>query len=357
MKNKKTNENHVPLGQPTGYNSEDDNPVGDRYPLDDNPIIGTKPIEPQTKIQTACTINGVPFEPKSQELVNSTTGKGGGLRFNKNKLRYDLVHPLAHEDMVKVLTHGANKYTVYGPDGEILNNGSNNWQKGLTWTSVIASLKRHIAAIERGEDYDQDSGLLHISHAACNVHFLNAYYYIFPQGDDRVKRLFNLPKIGLDIDEVICSFLNSWMPKYGVDEFPNSWWFDRKIKERFEEMRVKGELNDFYLNMKPLITGEDLPFEPHCYITSRPVSKEITEQWLDKYGFPTKPVYTVDINHSKVQIAKEAGIEIFIDDSYDNFLELNQNGIFCYLFTQKHNLKYNVGHMRLNSLKELPLLK
>lgn len=289
--------------------------------------------------------------------IKATTGKGKGLRFNNDKLRYDLVHPLAHEDMVKVLTYGAKKYTVYDDDGNLLNDGANNWQKGLGWKSVIASLKRHIAAIEMGEDYDQDTGLLHISHAACNVHFLNAFYYMFPQGDDRTKSLFRLPKISLDIDEILCAYLPAWMEKYGIETYPHSWYFDRKIKDRFEAMRKSGELNDFYLNMKPLISAEDLPFEPHCYITSRPVSTEITEKWLDLHGFPTKPVHTVDIMKSKVEVAKEAGVEIHIDDSYDNFLDFNNNGIFCYLYTQKHNLKYDVGHMRLNSLKELPLLK
>lgn len=289
--------------------------------------------------------------------INATTGKGGGLRFNSDKLRYDLVDPLAHEDMVKVLTYGANKYTVRDDDGNIINKGDDNWRKGLSWKSVLASLKRHVAAIERGEDYDQDTKMLHVAHAACNIHFLNAYYYIYPQGDDRNKTFMRMPKIGLDIDEVLCGYLPAWMEKYGIETFPHSWYFDREIKNRFEHMRETGVLDDFYLNMKPLIDGKDLPFEPHCYITSRPVSKEVTEKWLDMNGFPTKKVYTVDIMKSKAEVAKEAGVEIFIDDSYDNFLDLNKNGVFCYLYTQKHNIKFDVGHMRLNSLHDLPFLK
>ena len=100
---------------------------------------------------------------KSQvkELNNSerTTGKGEGMRFNEGKLRYDLVEPRAFRDFVEVLTDGANKYH------------DRNWENGFSWTSVIASLKRHIAAVEQGEDYDQESGRLHIAHAACNIHF------------------------------------------------------------------------------------------------------------------------------------------------------------------------------------------
>ncbi len=59
--------------------------------------------------------------------------KGEGLRFNEGKLRYDLVEPFAHEKMVEVLTLGATKYA------------ERNWEKGMKWSIVIASLKRHLA--------------------------------------------------------------------------------------------------------------------------------------------------------------------------------------------------------------------
>lgn len=277
--------------------------------------------------------------------TTATTGKGTGLRFNQGKLRYDLVEPRAHRDMVEILTIGANKYF------------DRNWENGLSWTSVIASLKRHLAAIECGEDYDPETGKLHVAHAACNIHFLNAFYYTFPQGDDRPKRYLNTPKIGLDIDGVLADFTTAWNKLYPeVSATPSSWYLDRNIGERFKKMAADKTLDEFYLNIPALVKPEDLPFEPHCYITSRPVSKEITMQWLDNLGFPKKNVISIDIRESKVNAAKDAGVEIFIDDSYENFVDLNNNGIFCYLYTAPWNIKYDVGHMRLNSLKELPLL-
>jgi len=287
------------------------------------------------------------MESKTEEEF--TTGKGSGMRFNQGKLRYDLVHPKAHEDMVDVLTYGATKYK------------SRNWEAGLSWTSIIASLKRHLAAIEAGEDYDigeGGSGKLHIANLACNAHFLNAFYYDFPQGDDRPKKFLKIPKIGIDIDGVLADFTSSWCELYpDVHQSPTSWYMDRKMLERFNNMRDNNTLDDFYLSIKPLVKAENLSFEPHCYITSRPVSKEITEQWLDKHAFPCRTVYSIDIKKSKVVLAKEAGVEIFIDDSYDNFVDLNNNGIFTYLYTAPWNLKYDVGHMRINSLSELPMLK
>ena len=258
-----------------------------------------------------------------------------GLRFNNGKLRYDLVQPFAHEQMVRVLTKGAEKYA------------ERNWERGMAWSNVIASLKRHLAAIERGEDYDNETGELHIAHLACNAHFLTAYYKIYPQGDDRPHKYLNRPRIGLDVDEVVADWTRAWVEKYNIP-IPEFWSFDPNIKEKFKELG-----KDFWLNIKPKIDPKDLPFEPTCYITSRPIPTEWTEEWIHKSGFPIAPVYTVDINHSKVDIAKNEEIDIFVDDRYENFVELNKAGICTFLMDAPHNQRYDVGFKRIYNLKEL----
>lgn len=166
------------------------------------------------------------------------------------------------------------------------------------------------------------------------------------------------PKIGLDIDGVLADFTLAWHELYPeVSPTPNTWYLDPKIGERFKAMREANTLDVFYLNIKPLVNPKDIPFEPHCYITSRPVSREISEQWLKKNGFPEKPVYSLEIKTSKVEAAKIAGVDMFIDDFYDNFVELNNGGITTYLYTAPWNIMYDVGEMRLNTLKDISLVR
>src|SRR5690606_1009945 len=105
---------------------------------------------------------------------------------------------------------------------------------------------------------------------------------------------------------------------------PEFWNFDKNFMKNLDEVIND---KDFWMNIKPLIKPSDLPFEPCCYITSRAIPSEWTEEWLQKNGFPAVKVHTVGINQSKVDIAKSAGVEIFVDDRFDNFVEMNKAGI------------------------------
>lgn len=224
-----------------------------------------------------------------------------GKRYNTGKLRYDLIHPTAQEGLVKVLSLGAVKYEP------------RNWERGMSWTSVIASLKRHLNAIEKGEDYDLETGELHADHLQCNAHFLSAYYKIAPQYDDRKHTYLNKPKIGLDIDEVLCDWLGGWCELSKIER-PHSWLFDRELYGKLIKMEEEGTINDFMMGLNPLIDPREIPFEPHCYITARHIENQISIDWLDKHGFPSAPVYTVPTNSTKVETAIKAGVEIFVDD-------------------------------------------
>jgi len=266
----------------------------------------------------------------------------GALRYNEGKLRFDLLPSFALKQIARVFGYGANKYTT-----EI--NGDYNWKKGLPWMQTCASLERHLQAWKAGEDYDKESGELHLAHLATNAMFLLEYYKIYPQGDDRNNA--PSPKIGLDIDEVLADWVGAWIERFGED-VPESWNFSYLNGSRFS-LFTEYELNDFYLSIKPKIKPSDIPFEPHCYITSRSIPVQITKTWLELNKFPTCPVYSVGFGQSKVEVAKESGIDWFVDDSFEHFTELNKAGIACFLMDAPHNRRYDVGFKRIHGLNEL----
>lgn len=90
---------------------------------------------------------------------------GGGKKaaLAGNKLRLDLVPPQSVAAIAEVLGFGARKYEAH------------NWMRGLSWSQVVAGVKRHIASFEVGEETDAESGLPHLAHALCGLVFIHWY--------------------------------------------------------------------------------------------------------------------------------------------------------------------------------------
>lgn len=265
---------------------------------------------------------------------------GEGERRNDGKVRHDLLEPFAINELAKVFTVGAGKYSP------------NNWLKGMAWSKVLASLKRHLNAFEQGVDYDEETKLLHASHIAWNAMALVSYYKYYPEGDDRIHTFLDKPKIALDLDDVLADFLPEWCKLWNQD-IPDCWHFDREMSDKFKQMQENGTLEDFFLQLPIKIRPEDIPFEPLAYVTARSIPQKITEEWLRIKGFPARPVYSVGFGQSKLQVLKEIEADIMVDDNYDTYTELNKGGICCYLFDCLHNRRWDVGYRRIKSLKEL----
>lgn len=104
--------------------------------------------------------------------VNSQA-KGSGARYNDGKPDYSLIPLATLEDEARVWMYGKNKYAAW------------NWAKGMPWSVPLACALRHIAAWQRGEDIDPESGLPHLAHVMCNIRMLTLYTKTYPEGDDR----------------------------------------------------------------------------------------------------------------------------------------------------------------------------
>jgi len=84
-----------------------------------------------------------------------------GRKYDADKLRWDLLDLGLVEEVVKILTFGAKKYAP------------NNWQKvDNAEDRYYAALLRHLVEYRKGNKIDEESGISHLSHAACNIIFL-----------------------------------------------------------------------------------------------------------------------------------------------------------------------------------------
>jgi len=282
-------------------------------------------------------------------------------RYNSGKLRYELL-PDSLRHVVDVYTKGAHKYSLYRDTNgkvikgseipiekvgnyELIDDGANNWRKGMSWKDTIGSLKRHIAAFERGEDVDKDLNTYHLGNAAFNILTLLEYMETAPHLDDRAKNINRPLRIGLDIDGVIANFARSFKKVYPIH--PSHWQITDEIDREIKKLD-----KDFWVNLDPLMDGNDLRFIPACYITKKDGCKvEWIEKWLKINGFPLAPITIVE--GSKVDACVDNDIDIYVDDNYHNYMDLNANGISCFLFDSKHNQKYEVGGDRIMSLNDL----
>lgn len=101
------------------------------------------------------------------------------MKFDGEKLRYDLIPVRALEELAKVYTSGAKKY------------GERNWEKGFNWNRCLGAAMRHLFAFCKGEDFDSDSGCHHLSAVAFYCFALIEFGFTHPEMDDRKKLLEN----------------------------------------------------------------------------------------------------------------------------------------------------------------------
>lgn len=89
--------------------------------------------------------------------MNETTV---GRKDDQEKVRTDLYSVPAYLGTCAVLSFGAKKYAAW------------NWSHGIAYMRIYGAILRHLFAWVTGEDNDQETGLPHLDHAACELMFL-----------------------------------------------------------------------------------------------------------------------------------------------------------------------------------------
>lgn len=86
--------------------------------------------------------------------------KALGRKFDQDKSRWELLPYREVEEIVKVLTFGADKYE------------DDNWKYVKPRSRYIGALLRHFTAWFSGEKKDPETGISHLAHAGCCLLFL-----------------------------------------------------------------------------------------------------------------------------------------------------------------------------------------
>lgn len=120
----------------------------------------THAVEHAHTVLPGIPCEGVAFAPVYMTAAEREAAPKG-LKFDGNKLRMELLDPLAMEGLAAVLTFGAKKYNAW------------NWLKGIEYSRLIGAMKRHLSEIEKGNYIDPESGEPHIDHLGCCWMFLS----------------------------------------------------------------------------------------------------------------------------------------------------------------------------------------
>lgn len=113
-----------------------------------------------------------PSDFKRQPVVVNEE-RMGGVKADAGKPCVDLLPFDALEEVGKVLEYGKRKYAA------------RNWELGMSWGRMLGACLRHLFAWARGVEVDAESGLHHLSHAACCALMLLALVLRKVGTDDR----------------------------------------------------------------------------------------------------------------------------------------------------------------------------
>lgn len=136
----------------------------------------------------------------------------------------------------------------------------------------------------------------------------------------------NILKIGLDCDDTILAFMQPYIKRFGL---PKS---DYEVtKNVFQILR-----NDkkWWLNQSVIHRPD---FKPTLYCTKRVHPKNWTKLQLKINNLPLAPIYQIYTQSMNKADRIKGKVDVFIDDSVNNFKQLLSKGVPCLLIDSPFN--------------------
>lgn len=133
-------------------------------------------------------------------------------------------------------------------------------------------------------------------------------------------------RIGLDLDDTV----NFWWDEY-VKIFGNPKNDHEITKNVYRKLRKNKQ---FWMNL-PVKNYPD--FDVTLYCTKRVIPKNWSKEYLKNNNIPIKPIYQQWYQYGKKSSLIKGRVDVFIDDSISNMIELNLAGIPCLLMDSENN--------------------
>ncbi|MTI80259.1 MAG: hypothetical protein FH758_05155 [Firmicutes bacterium] len=177
--------------------------------------------------------------------------------------------------------------------------------------------------------------------------------------------------IGCDLDGTVCdnlallvdelnNFTGDKIKLEDISEYDVTKVYNITKEQFIQLMRQREE---FIADKSPLIIEADTYLKKladdkhkiHIITARSPKLKAVTSSWLNHYGLPFHGLHLLD-SHDKVAICKSLGVDVMIEDNYNNAVQLAKAGINVILFDAPHNLNWNWEGERCSLWQEIYML-
>lgn len=136
-------------------------------------------------------------------------------------------------------------------------------------------------------------------------------------------------RIGCDLDDTLNKFWEPYLNRFGYPKTDteitrNVWRKLRNDKDWWVNLPIKHRIN----------------FIPELYCTKRVCSKDYSKIWLLNNNYPIRPIYQVLYQKANKANYIKGRVDIFVDDSVTNFIQMNLAGVPCLLVDDSSNKEW-----------------